>query len=218
MNSDCFIAIYTHSCKKYCDDEFFNNLKNSSIGDASIMIVDNSLDINYLDRLKSITDFPVVHIDIERTDPNMVFHKNVIESVDFLRSKFLATDCKYFIILEADVCPPDRWIQDFKAVINKADIIGGIYYYGFHRPELWENEIFEYVNHALSGCTLYKRHIIEEFPFRWDPSNLAAFPDAFICYDVRHSGKNYKIANYSKIKCRHLTKKESDSRGVEDIE
>lgn len=216
--SDFFIAVYTNECKSYCDIEFFNNLI-PSIENANLQIIDNSIDFSYAIKLKEKIihkQIPIHHIDIPRNDLSTLFLRNVTESVNVLRYFFLQTKCKYFITIESDVVPPQEWLLFFKEVIGKADIIGGIYYEGFHRKELFENpNIFENVPHALSGCTLYKRKVIEKIPFRYSLTNIGAFPDAWMCYDAKRQG--FQIANYSKIKCIHLTKENSMSRGLEDL-
>ena len=214
--SDFFIAIYIHECKSYCDEKFFNALFNSDIGDAHIEIVDNSKNENYSLKLRHITQKNVTHIKVSRDNEATQFIRNVAESLDVLRTMFLQSNCKYFVTLEADVVPPEKWLHYFMEVKHLGDIIGGIYYDGFHGKEFFQyDNIIQTVPCILSGCTLYKREIIEKFPFRWSIDNVNAFPDGWMSYDARHAG--YRLINYSKIKCQHLTKDGSDSRGFEDI-
>lgn len=208
-NKDFFIAIYTHECKSYCDEQFFNNLFQSNLDKAIIRIIDNSNNLNYTEKLKSICnkfsniDYNIEHIDVSRNDLTTLFLRNVADSVNYLRDKFLKTDCKYFVILESDLLPPTEWLSYFLEVIDKADLIGGVYYFGVHREELFRDPtILEFVHHVLSGCTLYKREVIEKLPFRWSTENLNAFPDAWMSADSTKEG--FKLANYSKIKCDHL--------------
>ncbi len=212
MFEDCFIAVYTNECKSYCDELFFNTLLNSNIEQAKVSVIDNSI-TGYVNRLKILCNnkAEVNHIDVSRGNQRTLFLRNVTESLLKLREQFLKTNCKYFIILESDVCPIDKeWLNYFMEVIDKADIIGGLYYHGFHGDDLFFSNDIVYVNHVLSGCTLYKREIIEKYSFRWDENNLGAFPDAWICQDA----KNYRIANYCKIKCNHIHKK-NGNRGLE---
>jgi hypothetical protein len=214
---DFFIAIYTNDCKSYCDEQFFKNLFETDIEEATIRIVDNSLTPDYAKKLGNLTGLGVVNIVVDRDDMKTLFLRNVTDSLKILRDYFLASNCKYFVILESDILPPVKWLDYFLEVIDKADIIGGIYYSGFHSQEMFDNpEIFQTTNHALSGCTLYKREVIESIPFRWNNENLNAFPDAWICYDAVEYGNNFKIANYSKIKCIHLHDVDG-SRGLEKL-
>jgi hypothetical protein len=218
--SDFFIAIYTNQCKSYCDQQFFRNLFQSDIGDAQVHIVDNSIDGEYAENLKNLiyplsNNCSITHIAVSRDDVNTLFLRNVTESVSFLRNVFLGTLCKYFITLESDVIPPQNWLQSFNDVIDCADIIGGIYYTGMHPPDMFiAPDKFVYTDLVLSGCTLYKRHIIEKFPFRWDANLIACFPDGWMSADARNAG--YKLADYSAIKCQHLHTAEG-SRGLDKL-
>lgn len=215
---DYFIAIYSHECKAYCDEKFYGALFDSKIGDATIEIVDNSIDADYSEKLKELTKLDVKHIKVSRDEPSTQFLRNVAESLSYLRKLFLDTECKYFVTLETDVIVPEDWLHSFDEVKDKADIIGGIYYAGFHSEELFTNRnLFVETDHVLSGCTMYKREVIEKIPFRWSIENLGAFPDAWICYDAVRNGNKFRLANCSKVICDHLTKENSNSRGHEDI-
>ncbi|MCP4648795.1 MAG: hypothetical protein GY853_01765 [PVC group bacterium] len=206
-----FIAIYTNKCKEYCDQRFFSNLFSSNLNHASVNVVDNSSDIEYTKKLEKICEDKanVYRIDIDEKRKDVRFLRNVTESVLLLREKFLEGNWKYFIILESDVLPKDNeWLTSFMEVTDEADIIGGLYYMGFHDPGLWQGEIRVVpTHHVLSGCTLYKREVIEKYPFRWSEENLGAFPDAYICFDA---GNEYRLANYTKIVCDHLEKSQGD--------
>jgi hypothetical protein len=224
-NSDFFIAIYTNECKSYCDEIFFNHLLcNTDVSGAMIRMVDNSIGRDYFEKLREIrsrninsgNNFNILihHIDVSRDNPETLFLRNVTESVNLLRKMFLESDCKYFVILESDVLPTTNWLNLLEKHTDKYDIIGGIYYHGFHSAELFDHpDLIQPSSHILSGCTLYKREVIEEFPFRWNSKNRNAFPDAWICHDAGHK---YKFANYSAVKCLHLTKL-NGSRGLEDL-
>jgi hypothetical protein len=212
MFEDCFIAVYTNECKSYCDELFFNTLLNSNIEQAKVSVIDNSI-TGYVNRLKILCNnkAEVNHIDVSRENQRTLFLRNVTESLLKLREQFLSDSYKYFIILESDVIPKDiKWLNYFMGVIDKADIIGGLYYRGFHSDDLFMSDDLVNTHHVLSGCTLYKREIIEKYPFRWDVNNLDVFPDAWMCYDAH----DYRIANYCKIKCDHIHK-ENGSRGLE---
>jgi hypothetical protein len=205
MFEDVFIAIYTNECKSYCDYNFFNHLFDTNMNGSSVNVVDNSFKQEYTDRLKRICEdnADVWHIDIDKTDVKTQFQRNVTESLLSLRDKFLGGDWKYFVILESDVLPKDKdWLKYLLEATDQADIIGGLYYKGFHGPELWEGEprVIR-THHVLSGCTLYKREVILKFPFRWSMDNIGAFPDAWISVDA---GQEFKLANYTKVVCDHI--------------
>lgn len=206
MEKKYFIAVYTNKVKEYCDDKFFTNLCNLSYTNKEIHVVDNSDDKTYLDALKvkfpSINSF--THVECSKEDKRTLFLRRVEQSVNYLRGEFLKSDCDYFFIIESDVLVPKNVIELFNKSIpsltDKWGILGGLYYEGFHD---YSKIGINPVAHALSGCTIYKRELLEEIPFRWSTDNLGAFSDAWICYDVNKQGK-YKIFNDNNIKCEHL--------------
>jgi hypothetical protein len=144
----------------------------------------------------------------------MRFLNNVTVSVNFLRDIFLKKNYDNFITLESDVIPPKGWLDMFEEVYDKADIIGGVYYLGFHPEKDFTEDRLYYTGHVLSGCTLYRKRVIEQIPFRWDERDLNAFPDAWMSHDAYRKG--FRLANYTKIKCNHLSKTDG-SRGLENI-
>jgi hypothetical protein len=225
MFENVFIAVYTHQCKSYCDYEFFNNLFASDIGSASVAIIDNSPDTTYFHYLyDTYSDRAYIdHVAVDRAaieNAQVLFLRNVEASLYGLRRMFLDGDYEYFIILESDVRPRDaKWLHYFMEVVGQADIIGGLYYDGpiipLHVPEMWQGppRIIP-THHALSGCTLYKRAVLERFAFRTSAENLGAFPDAWMSVDA--GGAGFKIANYTKIQCDHMTD-EIGLRGQQNI-
>jgi hypothetical protein len=219
-----FVAVYTNECKAYCENEFYGRLKEVTDGTGAIVhIVDNSLDDKYFLHLgELITSLgftvPVIlhHIEVDRTDRETLFQRNVAESLKLLREEFLKSNKIYFVILETDIYPKDvNLFDNFLEVVEKADMIGGVYYIGWHKPEAFdplETGLHE-THHCLSGCTLYKRKVIEKIPFRWSPENLGAFPDAWMAYD--NKGR-FRMADYWKIKCEHMIN-ERGTRGQEEL-
>lgn len=220
-----FVAVYTNECKAYCESEFFGRLKEITDGTgACVSIVDNSLGEAYYNRLcelvKSLgftVPVKVQHIDVDRTDRKTLFQRNVTESVQLLRDEFLASDKSYFVILESDIYPKDvNLFNNFLEVVEKADIIGGMYYIGWHKPEAFdpnENGLHP-THHFLSGCTLYKRKVIKKIPFRWSTDNVGAFPDAWMSVDAGKKG--FVLADYWKIKCDHMMN-DRGTRGQEEL-
>lgn len=207
-----FLAVYTNEVKQYADEIFFKYLGNLTYPGQSLHVIDNSLETEYYDRLCRIIpeyykkEHTVEHLDIPRDDLTTLFHRNVAKSVRKLQKDFLKSDADYFVTIESDVLVPHNLLELFEEVHDQADIIGGLYYQGFHPPEQFSphhQQLME-THHALSGCTLYSRKIMEAIPFRWSTENMAAFPDAWICFDANQDGNSFKIANYTKIKCKHL--------------
>lgn len=205
-----FVAIYTNECKAYCDKEFFSRIVRLSHSDHEVHVVDNSLDIEYFEKL--ITMLPgsvtLYHVTVDREDRSTLFHRNVSESLEILREQFLATDCEKFVTIESDVIVPLDVLQLFEEVANSADIIGGIYHAEHHSWQDFQEGNISLVEdrrgHILSGCTMYDRKVVETIPFRWSRQDMKAYPDAWICYDAVRNGNGFVLRNYQKIKCGHL--------------
>jgi len=215
MENKYFIAIYTNVVKDYCDHQFFNNLYQLSRSQP-VFIADNTNGNSYYTRLQNgcrqndFANFHVYHLEVPEHLKESKFQRNVCDSVNYLRDIYLhQTNLPYFLIIESDVYPPADLLDKLERSIEHLDqqdpawgIIGGIYYQGFHNYNFnCAQTSLERTAHCLSGCTLYKRELIEKYPFRYDPSNLGSFPDAWISYD---SGKEYSLWNEHQIKCEHL--------------
>jgi len=206
--SKFFIAVYTHEVKSYCDVEFFTNILKFTSKDYALHIVDNTEHEGYANKLKNICDNlclkvdSITHLNIPPNPHNTNFHRKVRDSVNLLRDKFLESDCEYFLIIESDVITPSNVLEKFLDVINKADLIGAIYYRTIHKDEWFNPEHCELIStNVFSGCTLYKRNVIEKIAFRIDETDLASFPDSNMSLDANRSG--FKTALYTGIKCEH---------------
>ena len=196
-----FVAVYTNKVKSYCDVEFFNALQNN-ISKEHICIVDNTNDNgNYANELRKIIDCNIINLDIPEQPELTKFHRKVTESVLYLRDIFLKSTYKYFFIAESDVIIPpntiDFLLENIETMTEDTGAVGALYYEGYHNYGLTG---LQYTNHVLSGCTIYKRSMIEKYPFRWQEDYLQAFPDAFICIDAINEFKYY---NNHELKCKH---------------
>lgn len=216
--NDYFIAVYTNSVKDYCDEQFFQRILGLK-GKNYLGIVDNSKGDKYMKRLRTLAPTAAIrHLDIDHNPRNSLFQRNVCESVNVLREDFLRLNKDYFLIIESDVLPPvdllpmlDKSIKYLDQLIPSIIVegenrdyqgpwgsIGARYYEGFHDYEL---KGIHRTDHTLSGCTVYKRELIEKYPFRYNPESLAQFPDYWICHD---SGYEYSLWNDHDIQCEHL--------------
>jgi len=204
-----FICSYTCSAKSYCDTLFFESLSNFTYQNKIINIIDNSQDITYLNRLNAIRDYfgnlkncEIKHIDIPYEPKKSLFNRAVVESLLFLQRVFLKSDCDYFVTIESDVIAPPNLLELFCEVLDKADVIGGLYYnYSQHTKEDYENDDFVFSSGELTGCTCFSRKILEKIKFR-QGDDLSCFPDAYFSKDAIEN--KLKIGRYRKIKCKHL--------------
>jgi hypothetical protein len=208
MNNGVMIGSYIHECKRYCADKFFKKLLESNIGDAQITVIDNSPTTafsNELNRKYGKHNIDITHITVPRIDKKTQFHRNITESVNYIRRLFIDGDYDYLVLLESDVIPRDKeWLYYLLEVADRGDIIGGLYYVGFGGHEHLNDDFIGIipVYHVLSGCTLYKRDVIANIPFRYDVESLKSFPDALMSIDARALG--YTLINYTKVRCDHL--------------
>jgi hypothetical protein len=201
MTTEVFIAVYTNKVKRYCDVQFFNALQNN-VSTEHIYVVDNTTDNGgYANELKNIINCNIVNLDIPEYPESSKFHRKVAESVLYLRDIFLKSNYQYFGIVESDVIIPpntiDTLLANIKAMPDDTGAVGALYYEGFHDYNLTG---IQYTNHVLSGCTIYKRAMIEKYPFRWQETYMQAFPDALICLDAINEFKYY---NNHDLKCTH---------------
>jgi len=200
-HTDIFAAVYTNKVKSYCDVEFFNALQNN-ISTEHIYVVDNTSDNgSYANQLRGIINCNIFNLDIQEQPVVTKFHRKVTESVLFLRNIFLESDYKYFLIAESDVIIPpntiDTLLENIETLPSDTGAVGALYYEGYHNYGL---SGIQYTDHVLSGCTIYKRSMIEKYPFRYQEDYLQAFPDAFICIDAINEFKYY---NNHELKCKH---------------
>lgn len=205
MERNYFISIYTNQIKKYCDDIFFKRVNEVSKGNP-VCIVDNSETSDYLETLRiryNYPNFSFHHIKISSGTDKAKSFRNIEESVNYIRNIYLQTNIGKFLILESDTIPPINLLERFDATIRtlpkKWGILGAIYYHGYHNMEA---KGLHKQNQALSGCTVYKRELIEKYPFRYDENNLGAYPDYWICHDSRNE---FEIYNHYDIRCEHLS-------------
>jgi len=199
--SNVFVAVYTNKVKRYCDSEFFNALKNN-IRTNHIYVVDNTNDHGqYARDLQNIINCDIVNLDIPEHPGETKFHRKVAESVLYLRHIFLKSNYEYFLIVESDVIIPkgtiDILLENIETMPLDTGAVGALYYEGFHDYKL---KGIQYTNHVLCGCTIYKRSMIEKYPFRWQEDYLQAFPDALICIDAINEFKYY---NNHELLCKH---------------
>ncbi len=220
MGHMVYLALYTNKVKAYCDKRFFYNVEQicKRGGITKGLVIDNSYKETYAPELKQMTEFPVYRIIV--TPGEYQFQRNVAESLMVLRQGFLKTKCEYFFILETDIIPPVNIVGHFMSYWKdypEAGILGAHYYKGFHSF----TNVIEKTHHVLSGCTMYRREVIEKYPFRIDlEANAGAFPDAWISYDLSRAKErgenNYEMYNIPVI-CEHVGKHGSKYRGQEEL-
>lgn len=216
MSKDFLVCTYTSQAKQYCDERFFKRFQ--EIADpkiSDVVIVDNSFNDSYFLKLAKMVrpDINLLRVAVSQEPERTLFLRKVCESVNRCRDIFLAGEYKYLLVIESDVIPPDNLLSLFREAISRIPteyplysnwgLLGGLYYQGLHGKLTTKDDSLECLEGSVfSGCTVYKRDLIESTPFRWDINDLRIFPDSFMSFDAREKG--YTLFHYNKIKCMHL--------------
>lgn len=215
----------TSDYKEYCLEEFAEGLKRLTYPNFDILLIDNSEDDRYYNKIKSL-GIPVLRSEFtEKARDRIVRDRNI------LRKKVLDEDYDYFFSLEQDVIPPFDVIE--RMIKRQKKIVSGIYckeYYVTKEPKvvviqpLIYKKVSEDPNALLSkvqqfkweevkgddlieigacgvGCLLIHRDILKDIEFRYDPER-DAFDDMWFCIDADLKG--FKIYADCSIKCKHL--------------
>lgn len=203
---DFFIGVYTHQVKSYCDGIFFERLRHLS-GNRPVHVVDNSPGDVYLPRLKHICGafdrFRVSHVDVPVDPISTLFLRNVCASANALREAFLRSRADHLLIVESDVIPPADLIPRLAADIDTLPfewgVLGAVYYRGRHDFALQGMQRSDLV---FSGCTVYRRELLEKCSFRWCEEYPRSFPDAWMSTDAVENG--FSLWTDYAIRCDHL--------------
>ncbi len=140
----------TSNHKEYCLDKYVKGLKSLTYKNFDILIVDNSEDESYYEKIKSY-DLPV-----KKLDKNYELARfRLSESRNMIRKEVLEGDYDYFFSLEQDVVPPVDVIE--RLLSYKKLIISGVYYNKIKdtyppglKPLLWRTATKEELDFILS--------------------------------------------------------------------
>ena len=210
----------TSEHKEYCLKEYMGAVRNLSYKNYDILLVDNSKDNRYYEKIKSLGINVIKDGYLERARDRIVHSRNMI------REYVLDNDYDYFLSLEQDVIPPKDIIE--RLLKREKDIVSGVYFKEFIinnemreiLPLLYDSkDDHEYlcqlnegdvtgdklilVKGCGLGCVLISRIVLKNLIFRYD-ANDKAFDDMWFSHDV--NSLNYKIYADTSIKCKHLTK------------
>ncbi len=203
--------------KEYCLEKYYEGIKNLSYKNYDILLVDNSKDNNYFNKIKKIglpvTKGPWFDGALDR----------IIKSRNILRRKVLDEGYDYFLSLEQDIIPPKDILE--RMLKHKKDIITGVYFirnknnWGqigliplvyklidkknltmipLSSSELESNQLLEVISAGL-GCVLIHRNVLEKIKFRYENK---VFDDRFFFLDCYNKG--IKVFCDPSIKCKHF--------------
>lgn len=205
----------------YCLKEYVENVKGLSYKGFDILLVDNSKDDVYFEKIKK-AGLPVVKGPwFEGAMDRIISSRNI------LRQKVLDSGYDYFFSLEQDVMPPKDVIQ--RLLKHDKKIITGVYFSPKFRqgklkltPLIWggynkEKKLMHYLNTKFIlgfngllkvcacglGCVLIHKSVLEQVSFRYVKGE-DGFDDVYFCIDARNKG--FDIFTDASIKCQHLLK------------
>ncbi len=207
--------------KEYCLDKYIKGLKDIDYPNFDILLIDNSEDDNYFNKIKSY-NIPVI-----KGPYSEGARDRIVSSRNILREKTIEGNYDYLFSLEQDVIPPRdvllRLIKHRKEVISCIYFVHNIIeddreltpqafvilkdrqYIGLPsmRPlndfELSSNKLMQIVSCGL-GCVLIHKDILKQIRFRYDKTT-EAFDDRYFCIDLYE--KNIPIFCDTGIKCMH---------------
>ncbi len=204
----------TSNHKEYCFEEYLKGIKELTYKNFDILLVDNSKDDDYYNKIKD--KIPVIKDKYFENARDRIIH-----SRNILRNKVLSEGYDYLLSLEQDVIPPKDVIE--RLLKDNQKIVGGLYFKtgSFNEliPLVWlredknharranieeikEDKLIEVITCGL-GCILIHRSVLEKIEFRYS-KDKKAFDDVWFCEDARNN--NFKIFCDTGIKCKHLIK------------
>ena len=218
MEIKILVGCPTSEHKEYCLKEYIEAIKNLSYKNYNILLVDNSKDDRYYNKIKSLGINVIKDKYLERARDRIVHSRNII------REYVLDNGYDYFLSLEQDVIPPKDIIE--RLLRHDKDIVSGVYFKEFITksglknilPLLYNSkEGYEYLfqlneddisgNKLIKvrgcglGCVLIKRKVLDVIKFRYDDKNKA-FDDMWFSYDANKKG--FFIYSDTGVRCKHL--------------
>jgi len=109
----------TFSGKDYCLDEYVARVKSLTFPNYDILLVDNSKDESYCDKIRSFG------LDCIHSEYFTGVKKRIANSRNLLRQKVLDEGYDFFLSLEQDIIPPVDVIQ--RLILHQKRVVTGIY-------------------------------------------------------------------------------------------
>lgn len=210
----------TSDSHEYCLNEYVDMIKNLTYKNYSILLVDNSKEKDYFQKIKDL-GIPVIKGPYYEGAL-----KRVVTSRNIIRQHVLDEGYDYFLSLEQDVIPPKDIIE--KLLAGRKSIVTGVYFKPCQKeqeysPMLWgnynkgnENVQYFSTNFILShkgllkvdacglGCILIHRSVLKKIRFRYE-EDLRVFDDMHFSIDVKKN--DFQIFANTEAVCKHLLEK-----------
>lgn len=236
MNPKILVGSPVNEMYDYCIEEYVKALKSLTYKNYDILLVDNSKDNKFFNKLKSLK-VPVIKDKwFEEPRDRQVSGRNI------LREKAINENYDYFLNLDQDVIPPKDIIERFLA--SKRRVLTGIYFnykqftprekgnrkgirHGKLFPTVWANidnegglrQIEEYelstpriiqIGLCGSGCLFIHNSVLKKITFHYSKENDDPKINKFIFDDSYFCEdlRKLKIPIYAdtSIICKHLIK------------
>ncbi|MBI2508199.1 glycosyltransferase family 2 protein [Candidatus Woesearchaeota archaeon] len=219
MQPKVLVGCPTSFHKEYALQQYTESLKKIVYKNHDILLVDNSRDDTYSDKIKE------AGLSVIKGAWSESARERIITSRNILRQKVLDGNYDYLFSLEQDVIPPkdilERLIKHNKKVITAVyfanNMIPGetlskliplayvledektLSMRPLNEDELWKNQGLMKIISAGLGCVLIHRDVLKEVQFRYD---LNSFDDRWFFLDLYN--KNIPVYADTSIKCKHL--------------
>ena len=219
MQPKIMVGCPTSFHKEYALQQYAESLKKITYKNHDILLVDNSPNDTYLDKIKETGLSVIKGPRFESARDRIIASRNI------LRQKVIDGNYDYFFSLEQDVIPPrdilERLISHNKKVITAvyfannmipgetlSKLIPLVYILEdektlsmrpLNEDELWKDQGLKQVVSAGLGCVLIHRNVLKEVKFRYD---LNSFDDRWFFLDLYD--KKIPVYADTSIKCKHL--------------
>jgi GT2 family glycosyltransferase len=218
MKPKVLVGCPTSYYKEYCFDEYLDAVKNLSYDNYDILLVDNSENNDYFDKIKK--KLPVIKGPYDESA-----RERIVLSRNILKDKAIEK-YDYLLSLEQDVIPPKNIIELF--LEHNKKVVSGIYFNRdlktreliplayielpekspeglpsmrtLNDSEMLSNNLIKIVS-CGTGCVLIHKDILKKISFRYE-KNKDAFDDRFFGIDLFR----LKEPMYcdTRVKCKHL--------------
>ncbi|MAG47692.1 hypothetical protein CL617_03725 [archaeon] len=207
---------------EYCFDEFLERIRNLSYKNYEILLVDNSKEENFFNKIKSLD------VNVRRIPYLEKMRARVIEAHNKLREYMLSNNFDYLLVLDQDIIVPKDVLE--KLLFRGKDAISGLYF-GHHQlpngenkvmpfawafmnknqghwgdvrylndEETWNDKLIEIAFSGM-GCVFLSKKVMEKIKFRYD-EKIDSWDDRWLGFDLAKEGVKFYLD--TNVKCKHL--------------
>lgn len=220
MKPKILVGCPTSDYKEECLNEYANAVKNLSYDNYDILLVDNSKDDKYSERIKTSG------LNVIKAPYFESARERIVHSRNILREYAIKNNYDYLLSLEQDVIPPKDVIE--KLLRHNKKIVTGVYYVHNKMPDgklhlvplvnilEGNGKTMRTLNYAEInmprllkifscglGCLLIHKDILKEIKFRY-VKDIDTHDDRWFCIDLHEKGIELYCDNM--VICKHLVK------------